>query len=243
MDQETSGVVAVQYCTIELDEQAVADIRKLDDWDAAVIYDARLVELEKVAKRGFIEMGLICLEVKKRELWKLIEAPDWIDEQGVEHSGEPFHSIDAWIMGRLGVSRRSAYNAMGVLKANTPLDDLREMPRVNAVRLSKLSSTVQADPAIIEAAKGSEKGFVAKLQKDYPDQHIEATRAVIATPELSARERIDLCFDAVCWVYDVNTREDVLELLCEYFMDGDCEREGYTQYKNREAYDRTMGRE
>jgi hypothetical protein len=53
MDQETSGV-GVQYCTIELDEQAVADIRKLDDWDAAAIYDARLVELEKVTKRSFV---------------------------------------------------------------------------------------------------------------------------------------------------------------------------------------------
>lgn len=239
MSQET----LVQYCTAEITEQVVTDIRKLDDWDAAAIYDSRLVELERTAKRGFIEMGIICLEVKRRELWKKLIAPTWIDEQGIEHADEPFHSIDAWIMERLGVSRRSAYNAMKVLEANTPIDDLREMPRVNAVRLSKLSSTVQADPTIIEAAKGSEKSFVAKVQRDYPDQHIEATRAIIAKPELSAAELIDQCFAVVCWAYDVSSREDALELLCAYFMDGDCEREGYSNFSNRNAYMRAMGRQ
>ena len=37
------------------------------------------------------------------------------------------------------------------------------------------------------------------------------------------------------------TREDVLELLCEYFMDGDCERDGWTGWKNRDAYERSAG--
>jgi hypothetical protein len=88
MSKETSGVVVKDFTTqtIEITEQAVADIRKLDDWDAAAILDRRLIELEKAAKRSFIEMGITCLEVKKRELWKLIEAPDWI-EMDQETSG------------------------------------------------------------------------------------------------------------------------------------------------------------
>lgn len=85
MGKETSR--AVQYCTnskemiptTEITEQAVADIRKLDDWDAAALFDARLIELEKAARHSFIEMGIVCLEVRKRELWKLIEASDWIE--------------------------------------------------------------------------------------------------------------------------------------------------------------------
>jgi hypothetical protein len=246
MGQETSQVVqhVGQLAGLtEITEANLSATRKLDDWDAAELFDTRLIELEKMARHSFVEMGLVCLEVQKRELWKLIVAPDWIDSQGVEHSGETFHSIDAWIMDRLGVSRASAYSAMKVLEANAPIDDLREMPRRNAVRFAKLSSAVQADPDIIEAAKGSEKSFLAKIQRDYPDQHIEKTRAIVAAPAITAREAMDLCFDVVCWAYDLSSREDVLENLCAYFMDNDCEREGWEGMKNRQAYDRATGKE
>lgn len=233
----------VQYCTAEITDEVSDEIREMEDSVAASIYDARLVELEKTAKRSFIEMGIICLEVKRRNLYRQLIAPDWIDEQGVEHSNEPFHSLDAWIMDRLGVSRRSAYHAMKVLEANTPLDDLREMPRVNAVRLAGLSTSVQADPDIIEAAKGSERAFVEAIQEKYPDQHAEKTRTIIAQPTATAREAMDLCFEVVCWAYDLTSREDVLENLCAYFMDGNCEREGYSQYSNRNAYMHATGRQ
>jgi hypothetical protein len=58
--QETSGVVVKDFTTqtVEITEQAVADIRKLDDSDAAAILDRRLIELERMAKRSFVEMGL-----------------------------------------------------------------------------------------------------------------------------------------------------------------------------------------
>ena len=236
-----SAPLEVQRCTdaeMEFTEQDIANLRTTDDLVAADLYDARLMALEKLTKRTFIEIGMICLEVKRRELWKKIIAPDWTDDSGRLHHGEYFHSIDAWIYSRLGVSRTSAYDAMRVLGVESvSLDDLREMPRRNARRLANLSSAVQCDPAVIEAAKGSEKGFIEVVQKNFPGQHFEAERSIIAKPTLSAREQMTNTFDVVRWVYDVENREDILELLCVYFMDGKCEREGYTNWTNEEAFE------
>jgi hypothetical protein len=225
-EKRKSNVGLLETGEQEITAENIRNLEDVDDQDAAEIYDNRLIVLTRDAKRAFIETGMICLEMTRRGVWtKLIDPA----------TREPFHSRDSWIMARMGVSRASAYDAMKALRGAASVEDLREMPRRNAVRLSKLSSTVQADPIIIAAAKGSEKGFVAKVRQEYPDQHIEATRAIIA-PELSARELIDKCFAVVCWAYDVTSREDVMEQLCVYFMDGWCEREGYSGLKNEEAY-------
>jgi hypothetical protein len=241
-DQKASIVRQLDSSTREITAEIVASLREMDDVQAAYIFDGRMVALERQAKRSFIEMGVICLEVQRRELWKRLIAPDWEDGEGRMHIGEPFHSIDAWIMVRLGVSRSSAYDAMKVLRTGAPVEDLQEMPRRNARRLAGLSTDVQRDPAIIEAAKGSEKSFLSKIQRDYPDQHIESTRAIVAKPTVTAREFMDLCFDVVCWAYDLTNREDVLENLCAYFMDGDCEREGWEGWHNDKAYEAARGK-
>lgn len=213
----------------EITEQDIVNLRIVDDNDAAELYDNRLIVLERMTKRSFLEVGMICLEVTRRDLWKCRIDPA---------TGSYFHSRDAWMAARLNVSRRSAYYAMEVLSAkDVPLKDLQEMPRSNAIRLAGMSSAVQRDPKIVEAAKGSEKGFVTVVNASYPDQHQEPRRAVMVTLPDSAREAMDECFGAVRWAYDVEKREDILETLFAYFMDGRCEREGFTNWTNREAFE------
>lgn len=210
-------------------ETDIERMRSMDDIEAADIYDARVIVIEDSTRWTFIELGLICMEVTRRELWKRIVDPK---------TGRYFHSRDAWIAGRLRVSQRSAYSAMEVLKVkDVPVSDLREMPRVNAVRLAGLSTQVQRDPTIIQAAKGSEKGFVQVINNRYPDQHQEPRRAVLATLEDSARKEMEECFEVVRFVYEVEKRTDVFSNLFAYFMDGPCEREGYQNVSNREAFD------
>jgi hypothetical protein len=127
---------------------------------------------------------------------------------------------------------------MKVLSGAVPVDDLREMPRRNAVRLAGVSTSVQRDPRVVAAAKGSEKGLVEVLQRYHPDQHEEPRRAVMATMPDSARSMMDECFAVIRWAYDVETREEVLEKLFAYFMEGPCEREGFTRYDdNRAAFE------
>lgn len=214
----------------EITERDLENIREMDDLDAADLLDGRVQRLEVMTKRTFVELGLICLEMIRRNLWSKVIDPV---------TGQYYHSKDAWIMGRLGVSRSSAYEAMKILQMkDVSVADVREMPRVNASRLAGLSSEVQRDPKVIEAAKhASEKEFVGLVQELHPGQHVEQKRAVVMKPAESQRDVLDEVLEIARWAYEVTGREDAMENVCAYFLDGKCEREGFTNWTNREAFE------
>jgi hypothetical protein len=214
----------------ELSEADIVRLREVDDSDAADIYDARTRAIEGATRRAFVELGMICLEVSRRELWRRLTVPG---------DSNYFVSFDAWIYSALKVSRSSAYSAMKLLQLkDVAVKDLLEMPRRNAQHLVEWSAEVHRDPVVIAAAKnGSERELVATVQERYPDEHVEPRRAVLATLSDSSRLAMEECFQVVRWVYDVEQREEVFELLFAYFMDSRCEREGFNDYSNREAYE------
>jgi hypothetical protein len=223
----SKGQLVKQYS--EITEKEIDQIRKLDDYEAGVVFDQRLREIAKNERRSFIEIGLICREVDSRDVWATIVSPE---------TGEMFTSFKGWVYSSLGIAGSTAYTAMKVLDMGTDLDTLRMMPRRNATRLSRLSTQVQRDPKVIEAALvGTEKEFIAFVQQHYPDQHVEPERMVLATPPESDRANIIECFDAVRWCYDVENREDVMANLVAYFWDGPCEREGADGMSNRQAWE------
>lgn len=223
----------------EITESDIVALREIDDLDAADIYDARVRTLERVQRRSFVEIGLICNEVSGRELWRKLVCPPWIDEVGREHIGEYFHSFDAWMFSSLNVSRSSAYSAMKLLNdLKVPVADLQQMPRCNAVKLASLSTKVQEDPKVIEAAKAmTEEDFIAEVMKIHPTQHLEQKKAVIAQPTKTERDLFDHAIEAAKWIYEVERREDALANILAYFMDGLCEHEAFQQYTNRDAFE------
>ena len=220
----------------EVTEADIIALRDMGDIYAADVYNARARQLSFAYKRTFVELGLICTEVANRNLWRKLADPE---------TGIYFHSIDAWIASSLGEARSSAYAAMKALSAlhEVPIADLQQMSRSNTVTLSTLSTAVQRDPEVIRAAKEyNPEEFREKVNKMYPEQHVERRRAVIAKPVQSARTVMDECFEVVSWVYDIEGREDILEILCAYFMDGPCERESYSGKSNRMAFASAIGK-
>jgi hypothetical protein len=218
----------VQPCT-ELTEREIAALRKVDDQRAAEAYDARARALERQQRRAFVEVGLILLEMSNRKLWAKLADPT---------TGAPFHSFEAWVMSVAGVSRRTAFSALKTVKGlgEVSYEDLRLMPRCNAVRLSGLSVSVQCNPEIISAAQtDTEADFVTLVQTLYPDQHLEATRTMLLRPSQGVATLLEDCFRSVAWVYGVEDREGALEALAAYYMGGFCEREGYTDKTNEEV--------
>lgn len=223
----------------EITESDILALREMDDLDVADIYDARVRSLERVQRRSFVEIGLICNEVSERELWRKLVCPPWIDEVGRERTGEYFHSFDAWMFSSLNVARSSAYSAMKLLNdLKVPVADLQQMPRCNALKLASLSTKVQEDPKVIEAAKAmTEEDFIAEVMKIHPNQHLEAKKAVIAQPTKTERDLFDNAIEVAKWVYEVERREDALSNIVAFFMDGLCEHEAFQKYTNRDAYE------
>lgn len=210
----------------EITEARMDLIRAMQDEDAARVLDYRVKAIETATKRSFIEMGLICHEMKIRSLWAKLS-----DETGV-----PFHSWEHWATSTMNVSRRSAFAAVKVIESTqgTAVADLQEMPRVNAQRFAQLSTKVQAK-MVEKAQTMSEKDFIAEVQAKHPDQHMTKVPALILNLG-DERELFDEAIEAAMWVYEVESREEALKNIVAFFMEGDCEREGYHHATNRKSF-------
>lgn len=220
--------------TLEMavNERMILDIRQA--WapeDAATFYDSRIRMIERFHRNSYIEQGIILNEMSEQRLYCYIVDPN---------THERFTSFDRWLSDAAPISRSGGYAAMKALRdlGDVSVEQLRQMPRCNVEVMRGLSPAVRRDPQIIAAAQNQpEKEFVRQIQEKYPDQHVEPRRTMLATLSDSSNSAMEECFAVVRWVYDVEQREDVLELLFAYFMDGRCEREGCSDFSNREAFD------
>ena len=211
----------------EITEQRMEVIREMRDEDAARVLDYRTVAIEGITKRSFIEMGLICHEMDRRELWATL-----CDENGV-----PFHSFEHWAVSKMNVSRRSAFAAKRVIEATkgTSIAELQQMSRVNVTHFARLSTSVQRK--MVEKAKTlPEKEFIAEVQAKHPDQHISKAPALILNMTDDERSLFDEVIETAEWAYEIKGREQALTNVLAFFLDGDCEREGYHHTTNRKAY-------
>lgn len=195
----------------EVPEAVEGDLKPFLDWvkemgpaEAADAYTERIRFLDGVYRTGFIERGLICRDMRDRGLWKLVLSP--ADQK-------PYHSMDAWIAGSAPWSRRDCYAAMKAVDElkDIPTETLSQIPQCNLAQLQRMSTKTRREPAVLAAASTlSREQFAAKVEKDYPDQHLEAKSVRwMLSGSLSrlAGEAIDIAM--VRW--DVKTREEALE--------------------------------
>jgi hypothetical protein len=220
----------------ELDELKIRALRCLGDLEAAKVLDDRLRFLESQYKRNYVERGFILLEMEERVLWKLLTDAE---------TGQPYASFERWVVGAATHSRSDCFESLRAVKQlrDIPREQLLEIPRKNIGVLSQLSTQVRKDPEVIKAAQtGSKADFIGHLQTAYPDQHVEQESKMTTHPTVSQRKVIDLACETAAWVYGSGDRESALEAMATFFLDGDCEREGFEVYSNRRAYQTAQAR-
>lgn len=165
-----------------LDEQIA-----LPDEDAATALQGRLCawsQVDKLHDRGYSERGIIALEFDKRRLWSFIDDP---------LSGAPFHSWSAWVhSGALGGSG-DVFRAKGdveMLLPDVPAEDIVDISRSNLQVLKGVSTAVRK--AVCDAAKElTSDALIAKIAKEYPNQHVEARKMLRFSLERSAAEEVE----------------------------------------------------
>ena len=160
----------------------------LPDEQAAPILQGRLSAWDQVDilhERSYAERGQIALEFERRRLWEHVLNPV---------SGEPFSSFSAWAThGPLG-GRRVTFESLGDVKAlaDVPVEQLREVPKSNIKILKKLSTGVRSQPEVLEAAKNlPADDFLAKIEREQPDQHLEGKTTMRFRPDRSKAEEIE----------------------------------------------------
>lgn len=188
-----------------------AEIDRMEDAEAADALDGNVRRLEAILRTAFMQLGYITSTFQKRELWRYIFCPK---------SGQAFSSFNAWLLDAAPYSRSHCYAAKGIyeeLEANVPRGTLMQINETNArvlVQVSKGSRRKMAESAVTL----SEDEFVAKVQQDLPNQHIEVKRKLVFHPTESAYQVIVQTLDYVGSKMEIQDRDGQLEALCAHFL-------------------------
>jgi hypothetical protein len=165
---------------------ALPDLLALPDPEAAQALDVRLAILDQVKavyERTYSERVVIIREVKRRQLWKHLVDPD---------TGQTFPNLTAWMScsSFLGCRRTNFYaKEDGELLADIPSDKLIGIKPKNLNTLIGMSTAIRNEPDVLEAAKTlSPNEFTAKIDIEYPDQHIPAKKHLRLNPD---RDELD----------------------------------------------------
>lgn len=133
----------------------------LDTLERAKAHDQRVRDLDQFVRGVWAELGYLCLLVRNGEEWRVLG----------------HHSFDAWLLAAAPCSRASAYGGMKAFEELaddfTPAE-MVEVPHGNAHVLKLLPKSVRCDPAVRKAAREQRpKQFLAKMQKEHPELHLE----------------------------------------------------------------------
>ena len=212
----------------EITEADILNLRDVDELQAADIFDARVRRLEARHRATFVEMGLILMEMEDRELYRVLVDPA---------TGHYWTSYDRWLCNAAPISRSGGYAAVKAMRNTViPISDLREMPRFAVETISQLSPAVQRNPVVIISAKNdTEEVFREKLEKNFPDQHIETKKSVRLKTDKSSRVVFDKAVEAMMVLYEAATREEAIGFLCTRFLSETCEVEEYAMLTNELA--------
>ena len=190
---------------VGITEATLINLRNMPDEIAAVALDGRLRALEIQWKRSFLERGVLLLEMEQRMLWRKLDDPS---------TGEPYTSLERWILTAAPQSRSDAYAALRAVKElrDIPRQHLEGVARCNVAILQALSTSVRNEPEVLKAAKDlPEREFIRKIQQGWPDQHVEQRKAIHMNPPASASPIIELGFKLVMKHEGLTTKEQVIE--------------------------------
>ena len=241
----------------EVTQEVAEAIRTWSSRDAAEFYDGKVREIEERERRTYCEYGIVLLEVEKRELYREIANPvcrscncetPW--DLGIcgwcGGTQDYFISFDRWLITIAPVSRTTGYQAKraveSMLAADVSLERMASIPRGNLEVVAKLSPPLRSDPAMLaDAEMLSNDQLLAKIEEQYPDQHIESKRKLVFRPTGSTLKLIEDGLKVAGWLSESEGREAALEYAMAALLSASCEREGFQHLSNLAAYEQSRG--
>lgn len=180
------------------------------------VHDARMRELEKQHVACWSEMAEIASIVDENNEWRV----------------GGYHSFGAWLEDAAPQSRSAMYVAMGLvkeLKADISQKDLRQIPLGSAKVLAKMPRKLRRKPETVNNAKKRPKEFVADVQRDHPELHIETLAPRNYAFTASQSEQIDGAVEFAKLLFDVTSDEAAFEAIAVEFVQS--HQEEYEKWK------------
>jgi len=173
----------------------------------AALLDGRVRAMEKVEKQTFAQIGLICMHFEMWDLWK-----DMHDEEGVI-----FHSFSSWMNSAKNGCARNRWAAFRAVKElrEIPVKELEEMPRGNAVALSKVPKRSRTKNVIEKAKVLDGEAFDNFVERECPEAHSEGKRPLTLKFEHSQREIFEQALQVAMLRFEITSREEAAECLAQ----------------------------
>ena len=190
----------------------LADLLALPDAQAAESLNARMAALDwidQVHEISYPQRLVIIREFERRHLWKHLIDP---------RVGQPFPHLTAWLSSGFIGCRRVNMEAHSDLKklAEIPAEKLLEMPKENIRTLRELSTAVQKNPEVIEAAVQMPwQKFDEKIEKEFPEQHREARRPMRFNPGRIGAKKVEEWIRYALEHDLADSRDDAIVKACE----------------------------
>ncbi len=197
----------MDFTNQSLTPDKMASLLGLADEDSEPILFNRLQQITSTFELGYAEVGLICREVDNYLLWEKRIDPE---------TGQPCASFTRWVRVCCPRSYATVYAAMRDIESLKDIPDqhLSQIPASNFSVVQQLSTSVRAEPDVLEAAKTQNtKGLVEHVRANYPDQHIERTRFLRLPLDESVMEKVEDLFKQA-QLRGARNRSEALEMIC-----------------------------
>jgi len=176
---------------------------KLQAWDKALLSGT--------------EVGILCRNVRDRQLWKLRVDPA---------TGSQCHSFDAYMVLAAPRARSTAYGYLRQVEALSDIPDavLGQIRGENVDTVRQLSTAVRAEPEVLEAARTQKaKEFIGTIRRDHPEQHISRRSRYRLNPTEEQKAEIEEAVELAIERGDANTREEAIFMWAMDYKQ-DCEQ-------------------
>ena len=192
-----------------------ASVDRMGDLEAANVLDGRVRALDRILRTAFIELGWIVSQYQRRELWKHVQSLD---------TGQTFGNFNGWLVSAAPYSRSHCYAAKGIVEELTkdvPIENLSGIDETNARVLVSVSGSCRSK--LVKSARTlSGDDFVAKVQQDFPQLHIESKKKLVLTYSEGEMAEVERALDRVGRQLDPPI-EDRAGLLLAWAIDANME--------------------
>lgn len=145
----------------------ISTIASFDDPTAATEISRWVSDWDKSEPLRYASLGLMCLAVEKRMLWRHVADPS---------NGLPCGSFARWVRCHAPRGYSTVYAALRDVQElqDVPAADLAQIPQSSFYTLKHLSGGVRKRPDVLAAAKKGKVALVKHAQEFYPQQHVES---------------------------------------------------------------------
>jgi hypothetical protein len=188
----------------------MVEILGLPDDKAEEVLFNRMRHLDRVEKLSYAERGMICRQVQNYMLHEKRDDPE---------TGQPC-TFTRWVRLSSPWGYSTVFSAMRDVEAlkGIPDEDVAEIPQSNFPIMIQLSTDVQQDPKVLEAAKTQRtEEFVEHIREHHPEQNIEHRKFLRFQPEESAAKKIEEALDKAI-ERGAHNRNEALEMVCAEAM-------------------------